>query len=413
MREMLQVPRLSLQERDRRWSAIRSAMSAEQIDCLIIWGYPAHYEMKVANARYVTQMGGNGEMLFVVFPLAAPPTVFTWASTMLDWWRTVQDWVEDIQFRSPSWSGSIARRIKELGLEKGRIGVVGLPGLSDRDGWLPYQTYMDITAALPEVTFVNATALVERVRIKKSQEELSFLEKAGELADIVFEQLMQTAKPGVKECVCYAKMIETLISNGGEYPTLLLWHSGREPFPHPGRFPSTRALDEGDLIVIEFHSKYGGYLTHHERTIAIGEPRQEYRYMYDTCLKCINDAAAKLYPGVKFSELEAAIRNPIREAGLGYVEAGVHGHGLESLEYPSFVFPPGRAASELVSPQVEVGTSELEAGMVVAINADLMNPSWKDGKTGTMLAETYVVTESGPHRFSKASLEFLVVRTRL
>jgi hypothetical protein len=32
------TPQLSLQERDRRWQAVRGKMGAEGIDCLVVWG---------------------------------------------------------------------------------------------------------------------------------------------------------------------------------------------------------------------------------------------------------------------------------------------------------------------------------------------------------------------------------------
>ena len=38
-----------------------------------------------------------------------------------------------------------------------------------------------------------------------------------------------TARPGVKECEVYAGMMQTMLANGGEEPTLFLWACDNTP----------------------------------------------------------------------------------------------------------------------------------------------------------------------------------------
>ena len=59
MRERLELPRMSLAERDRRWTTTRAQMKDRGIDCLVLWGWPATWDFNTANARYLSPIGGN------------------------------------------------------------------------------------------------------------------------------------------------------------------------------------------------------------------------------------------------------------------------------------------------------------------------------------------------------------------
>ena len=67
-------------------------------------------------------------------------------------------------------------------------------------------------------------------------------------------------------------MMQAMLANGGEEPTLFLWACDKHPYPHPFRVPTMRPLEKGDMIICEMHPKFGGYFTHVERTFCLGEP---------------------------------------------------------------------------------------------------------------------------------------------
>ena len=91
MREVLELPRLSLAERDQRWSTTRQQMKARGLDCIVLWGWPAMWDFCTANARYLCPIGGNAEFNILVFPLHGDPTSFVLMPTFLDGWRASQD----------------------------------------------------------------------------------------------------------------------------------------------------------------------------------------------------------------------------------------------------------------------------------------------------------------------------------
>ena len=407
MNEMLELPQLSTAERDRRWKAVREAMLTQKLDCLIVYGANSSWDSRIANVRYLTQIGGNGEQAWVIFPLTGEPVCFTSFAWINDWWHYSQSWVKNVRPIQKSWAFSIAEILKERGLEKGNIGVVGLPGLFDREGWIPFMTYKQIIEELPSANLVNATTLVEAVRMIKSSEEITCLEKAGELGDLIWNTMVKTAKPGVKERIVYGKMLETMLSNGGEYPTLFLWESGSSPLPHPFFLVTDRVLQKNDIISVEVHPKYNGYLSHQERAFCLGKPQKEIRYIYDIAQQCFDHALKMLTPGMELEKYVAAIRQPIYDAGLDFVEAGIHGHGLESPEYPTIQSPLQKKPLESGNPAMITVDTTLKVGMVFALIFDLIDPKYKDGKTGAALADTVLVTETGSRRLNKYPMDIL------
>src|SRR4030042_3194428 len=121
MRNKLELPRLSLKERDRRWSTVREEMKRQGLDCLVLCGYPGQWDFTVANARFLSPIAGNAEFNFLIFPLDGEPTSFVLMPTFLEYWARAQDWVKDIRAKKGTWATSLVSRIQELGLEKKRI----------------------------------------------------------------------------------------------------------------------------------------------------------------------------------------------------------------------------------------------------------------------------------------------------
>lgn len=110
-------------------------------------------------------------------------------------------------------------------------------------------------------------------------------------------------------------------------------------------------------------------------------------------------------PGRKISYAMNAVKEEIESRGLSICEAGIHGHGLSSLEYPRYRL---HALSADLNALRFIG-DEFRPGMVFAFNIDLMNPRWRNGETGCVFAETIVVTEDKPKRLHTFPTNFQLI----
>ena len=405
MRDQLELPRLSLAERDRRWTLTRAQMRARGIDCLVLWGWPAMWDFCTANARYLCPIGGNAENNTLIFPLHGEPTSFVFMPTFVEYWRRAQDWVDDVRARRGSWAASVVARLKQMGLERATIGMDGLAGPLDPDGWLPHSVLEEIKAALPGLRIVDLGDMMEKMRAVKSAEEISMLEQAAALGDMMLQACRDMARPGVRESEVYGGMMQAMLAEGGEEPTLFLWACDQYPFPHPFRLPTTRRMAARDLITCEIHPKIGGYFTHVERTYCLGEPDANTRRIYDVCVAAYERGMQVFGPGKSISGCMGEVKKVIDDAGLGICETGIHGHGLASLEYPRFRY------HALAADQAALATigDEFVDGMVFAFNIDLFDPKWRDGSTGAVFAETVHITATGARRLHRFSTEFQTI----
>src|SRR5258705_127634 len=290
------------------------------------------WDFNLANARYLCPIGGNAEHNVLIFPLSGEPTTFIYSPVFTDYWKGAQSWVADVRPRKGSFADSIADRLTELKMTGAKIGIDGLAGPLDPDGWTPHTLYTRLKDRLPGVNLVNLEDMMEKLRMVKSAEEIAALDKAARLGDLMLARCRDTARPGVRECEVYAGMMEAMLANGGEEPTLFLWGSDKHPYPHPFRVPTMRPLEKGDMIICEMHPKFGGYYTHVERTFCLGKPEPRYLDIYEACLAAYRTGLDLFKPGAKISTAMDAVRDVITGSGFGICEAGIHGHGLASLE---------------------------------------------------------------------------------
>lgn len=400
MRDRLELPRMSVAERDRRWTITREAMRARGIECLVLWGWPAMWDFSTANARYLCPIGGNAENNTLIFPVYGEPTSFVFMPTFVEYWKRAQDWVSDVRARRGTWSQTVAECLKERGLERATIGMDGLAGPLDPDGWVPHSIVESLKTALPNVRFVELGDLLETTRSVKSAEEIILLEKAAALGDKMLQACRDCARPGVRESEVYAHMMEAMLADGGEEPTLFLWACDRYPFPHPFRLPTVRRMEPRDLITCEIHPKTGGYFTHIERTFCLGQPEEELQRVYDGCVAAFRRGMELFGPGKSIVDCMTEVKRVIDDAKLGICETGIHGHGLASLEYPRYRFHALKADQAALA---SIGGT-FKSGMVFAFNIDLFDPKWRDGETGAVFADTVVITETGArslHAFSQ------------
>lgn len=137
----------------------------------------------------------------------------------------------------------------------------------------------------------------------------------------------------------------------------------------------------------------------------MGKPEKEYLDIYEGCLEAYARGMSLFTPGASISDGMNAVKEVIDSKGLGICEAGIHGHGLSSLEYPRYRHhAPGADAKAL-----KLAGDEFKPGMVFAFNIDLVNPRWRNGETGSVFAETVLVAEDGPRRLHHFPTDFQIL----
>ena len=381
------LPQLSLGERNRRWDATRKRMVTRGLDALLFMANDIYWDMGYANLRYLTQCGSKIGSLALFFH-DTDPIVWNAVAHMnrpTNLHLSTQEWTTDI--RPITGLAAVAAELRERGFERGRVGLVGFSSTIQTTPTLLNGDVIAIESELPNVSFVDVGDMFEEMRLVKSSEELDMLRRAGTIAKTVLDRALEYARPGVTEAALYAEMIRTQIANGGEPNIFNLFASG--PVEHPPAelwhllhgaeqplVPSMRPLADGDIVISEYHTKYGGYLCHTEFTAYIGRKApQRLKDIFKVCVECLDVSRDVLRAGNRLRDAWTAIREPAMRANLDFVELGWHAMGVASPEFPTVIYPEGFGGNALNGHRI--GDLILEEGMTFGNNIDLHDPHWK------------------------------------
>ena len=145
-------------------------MRQQRLDVIVTPQNSGHSTDYQANSRYLTHVGGGGDAdVAAVFPLEGKVTAI--ATSAAPRWPTVQDWTDDVREARRNYGRIIVQRLKELNVERGRIGITGLgevEGTRTPEGTIFYGTWKQIREAFPHAELVDATSLLTEVRYVKS-----------------------------------------------------------------------------------------------------------------------------------------------------------------------------------------------------------------------------------------------------
>lgn len=233
---------------------------------------------------------------------------------------------------------------------------------------------------------------VEELRMIKDPAEIELLATACSLTDQAFAAVLTTIAPGRTErevAILLERAMVDLGADGLAFDTIVA--SG----PHgaiPHHSPGGRALERGDLVVIDCGARYGGYHADMTRTVSLGSPEPWQRDIYDLVAAAQLAGIAAAWPGADVGDVDAAARDIIGGAGHGdHFGHGLgHGVGLEVHEAP--MLGPGR-------------TGKLQELVPVTVEPGIYLP----GKGGVRVEDTIVVRAAGPVTLTTTTRDLLVL----
>ncbi len=322
-------PMPSGEERDRRWRAIRKAMSKHNIDCLIVgapWGYMPTLNNHLYYISNYVPFANLG--IYVVFPLEGEPQLgvstaigpqFIHTAVQTSWINEVVGSLYPVR--------DVVRKIEQLKIEDGRLGIVGY-----KMGVIPASDYDALRESLPDATLVDATAVLgEAINevSRNSEEEVTLLKKACEILDLSYEAVAKVLKSGVAEYELWAAAEQAIINNGGWYPHFMIATSG--PSPTFLRAPASHnKLATGDVVMFEINATYAGISPQISYALSIGRPKKEVEEMFEFCKEIYDFSLAELENDRTFMEIEMGLAKRIHRAGYEPMTPQIHRYNMAS-----------------------------------------------------------------------------------
>jgi Xaa-Pro aminopeptidase len=231
---------------------------------------------------------------------------------------------------------------------------------------------------------VATDALVEHVRMVKDDHEVAiFREAAGRLSTVARDLLRDAGFEGRTESDIAADIDRRLRSGGFARPAFETIAASGPNSALPHARPTSRRVEDGDLLVLDFGGVFEGYSVDLTRTVAVGTPSADARRFYAAVRDAQRAAIGAVRAGVAADIVDAAARELLAGRGLAdaFGHGTGHGLGLEIHEEPRL----GKPRPEGPAPAV------LEEGVVCTIEPGV----YVTGVGGVRLEDDVLVTRTG------------------
>jgi Xaa-Pro dipeptidase len=233
----------------------------------------------------------------------------------------------------------------------------------------------------------DATALLARARMLKTEQEVARLRVANEIATQAMHHVRRRLEPGMKESEA-AALWQAYVHGQGTaredvelaLPFSLVW-SGRgiKTFTATADLP----VLEGEPVLFEIWVCADGYWADHTKNLVVGELRDDYAELEQGLLGVYGAALEACSPGRSMADLDSSVRDGL--AALGYPGQPSHPvcHGV------------GARAHEPPYPHQAAGGS-FEETMVLAIEPGVY---WEGGG-GLRVEDNFLVGSDGLEKLS-------------
>jgi len=233
---------------------------------------------------------------------------------------------------------------------------------------------------------------LKNLRAEKDAKELALIRRAIDISSNAFLSLPKILKEGVLEREVALEMEFFMKRNGADAIgfDIIIASGKRSALPH-GR-ASTKGIEKGDFILIDFGSEFQGYHSDETRTLVCGNPSLEQQKIYRIVKEAHDRAIEKIRPGIPIGEVDTAAREYIRNQGYGEYFGHGTGHGIG-----------------LVVHEDPVVNSEnkglLQEGMVFTIEPGIYIPNWG----GVRIEDMVLVTPHGAEVLTYLPRELKVI----
>jgi len=374
---------ISTLEMERRWNAIRTAMEVEGIDVLLMQN---NNDYMGGYVKYVTDNPAtNGYPNTIIFPRDDAMTQINQGPFDLDrslpedgsdgFHRGVKRMLTTPSFASVPYTYEYDPELASKALAPYHDSTIGLVCSYQ----MSYTLVDYIKRQFPKAIFVEASDLIDKIKVIKSEEEIEFIKGTASQQVKAMEAIVDKIEPGMKDSDVAAVALHVGHNLGSEQGIYLCqsWEVGspREIGP---RHLQDRVIQEGDSFnMLVENNGAGGYYTELGRTIILGEATQEQNEEFEFTLEAQKYTLNLLTPGNSCAQIwdtfNAFMRNADRPEESRLF---CHGQGYDLVERPLI---------------------RKDESMLIEENMNIVcHPGYVRGNVYSWICDNYIIGEDGP-----------------
>jgi Xaa-Pro aminopeptidase len=393
--ERLNTP-ISTAELERRWAAVRAAMVAENIDVLVMQNNNDHMGGYV---KYFTDLPAtNGYPMTVVFPRDADMTIINQGPFGMvkelphegdGVRRGAKTWMTTPSYASAHYTAAYDAELAATALSPYAGGTIGLVGT--------YQMSVAVVdhlrnGRLSNAKFVEASDLVDRIKVIKSAEEKELVIRAARMQDAAMRAAFGALEPGMRD-LDVAAIARCHSQRHGSENGIYLCASA--PLGTPANIAQhhmqNRVIREGDFVMLLVEdSGPGGMYTELGRTAVVGKVPQQMQDEFAFTLEARRFTLGLLKPATPCKTIWEEYNAFMRRSGRPE-EARLycHGQGYDLVERPLIRHD-------------EPMTIERDMNIVV-------HPTYTHKNISSWVCDNYLIEANGPgerlHHFPEEIVE--------
>jgi len=388
----MEWPTIATDEFAARIARIQEALHRQGLDALMVYGdeYRKEALRYVCNFWPIFERGAcfipkKGRPIF-----AGAPEGEIYAKTMCVWSdvRNIKEFAcvsvpDEIDFPLAQFSSLKDILLEVLGGGK-RLGLVGMYDM-------PAPIMTRTSEAVDDMEIVDAADIINDLRLIKTPAEIACLRKAGELASIGYQKLMEACQSGNTEVYAAGAGEGAARMAGAESINFTVFGSGPRAETIIGR-ATNRIMQDGDMVMAAMAVQYEGYVATVEYPFVVGNATDGQKRFLSALFEAANVQQDYLKAGVVSGEMVRAVKAVFRK------------HGLEEYD----VYPPmhGIGLAEAESPYPDAdSTYPLQENMCV--NSDISLFGHPDGSN--RIEEGFVIRNDGAESLTPA-IRALVAR---
>lgn len=312
------------------------------------------------------------------------------SAAMLATYQPVE--LAQIQDPAQALAGPLRSLTTQLGLSKATVGVLlhqGMQPATYAVSTVFRSSLTDLLAQLlPGARFVACDKVLETLKARKTDGELSLMGRAVAVAASGFARAAGSIQPGLRETDIAASLQSAFDASLDAVPLqrsygFFYCMSGPNSARASAAYARTRQrrLEEGDLVMIHANTCADGYWTDITRTYSVGAPSPRHEEMRAAIEAALDAGLRAIHPGVAARDVDKAARSVMEARGMGTAFRHAAGHGVGFA-----------AANANGLPRIHPRSPDvLEAGMTF----NLEPAAYFDGYGGMRHCDVVAVAPSG------------------
>jgi Xaa-Pro aminopeptidase len=254
---------------------------------------------------------------------------------------------------------------------------IGMPMGRESSLRMPLVDFQRLRSELAGAEFADATPLIRRLRMVKSEAEIATIGRICAIAALAFARAPVLFSEGQRLDEAFRSFKIELLRQGAEEVPYLVGGAGQSGYGDVISPPGAQLLEAGDVLMLDTGASLKGYFCDFDRNFAIRHADESARRAYRTLFAATDAGLDAARPGATCADIFGAMSKVIADNGGGDGDVGRLGHGLgmQLTEAPSLT---------------GFDTTVLEEGMVLTLE-----PSLEIAPGKIMVHEENIVVRQG------------------